>query len=213
VRRAATQPRPWAGEGRELPPTSQQTCRLLPTTRSQATVARRRIRVGGGRIHARGCSSGRSWPGTAAAVGSTRNPPPHPRRICWRRGWVWRRPAHPALGFAAAGGARGSAGPPVPVTGGAPLHGLHERAGSERDRKWWAAESGDEKIRSSRGRQKILVVGPAFMGACGGRITCPIFRLLPDVRVKVFPFPNLTSGSKRFPFQIYLENMRSRSNR
>jgi hypothetical protein len=55
----------------------------------------------------------------------------------------------------------------VPVTGGAPLHGLHERAGRERDRKWWAAESGDEKIRSSRGRQKILVVGPAFMGACG----------------------------------------------
>jgi hypothetical protein len=41
---------------------------------------------------------------------------------------------------------------------------MRERAGSERDRKWWAAESGDEKIRSSRGRQKILVVGPAFMG-------------------------------------------------
>jgi hypothetical protein len=30
VRRAATQPRPWVGEGREVPPTSQQTRRLLP---------------------------------------------------------------------------------------------------------------------------------------------------------------------------------------
>jgi hypothetical protein len=68
--------------------------------------------------------AGQEW---SLPSGLTRNPPPHPRRICWRRGWVWRRPAHPALGFAATGGARGWAGPLVPVTGGAPLHGLHER--------------------------------------------------------------------------------------
>jgi hypothetical protein len=46
-----------------------------------------------------------------------------------------------------------------------PLHGLHERESREREgEKWWAAEIGDEKIKSSLGRQKSLVVGPAFMG-------------------------------------------------
>jgi hypothetical protein len=65
---------------------------------------------------------------------------------------------------------------------------MRERAGSERDRKWWAAESGDEKIRSSRGRQKILVVGPAFMG--GVRWQDKLSDFFASLR---------TSESKRFP--------------
>jgi hypothetical protein len=65
---------------------------------------------------------------------------------------------------------------------------MRERAGSKRDRKWWEAESGDEKIRSSRGRQKILVVGPSFMGGVRWKD-----------KLSDFSACLRTSESKRFP--------------
>jgi hypothetical protein len=160
VRRAATQPRPWAGEGRELPPTSQQTRRLLPTTQAQTTVACRRIRVGGGRIHARGgrirAGRGLLRPELARNDRCRRvnaKPPTTPTP----------NPLEEGMGVAAAHtpSARLRRHRRSTGMGGAararhwwssPPWFARERAGSERDRKWWAAESGDEKIRSSRGR-------------------------------------------------------------
>jgi hypothetical protein len=112
-----------------------------PHPRAQDTLARRadpcRGRPDprrGGQIRARRGPLWSELTGNGRCRRVNAKPPPHPRRICWRRGWVWRRPAHPALGRAATKGALGWAGPPTPVAGGgAPLHGLHERECKERE--------------------------------------------------------------------------------